>query len=258
MKIISIVNQKGGVGKTATAVSLAHGLVRKGKKTLLIDFDPQGHSTLQCRVNAAEREYLVYDLLKSIDKNDGSKFEEVVCHAENGVDILPCNINMSNADVIISGLPAKELKLKKILKKANLDYDYILIDCPPMLNILTYNALAASNEILIPLQAETSSLDGIAQLLDTIEIVREDINENLEINGVLLTMVDKRLSMYKDVCNVVTQYFGEKKYNSEIRRNIKIAEAYGMRKTVFEYAADSTGAKDYDKFIDEFIKRGEK
>ena len=139
-----------------------------------------------------------------------------------------------------------------------MDYDYILIDCPPMLNILTYNALAASNEILIPLQAETSSLDGIAQLLDTIEIVREDINENLEINGVLLTMVDKRLSMYKDVCNVVTQYFGEKKYNSEIRRNIKIAEAYGMRKTVFEYAADSTGAKDYDKFIDEFIKRGEK
>lgn len=252
-KIVSIANQKGGVGKTTTAINLSTILAKKGKKVLLIDADPQGNASSGVGINREEIELSVYDVLI----NDIT-IEEVVKKTNiKNLNICPSNINLAGAEVELVSMMSREHRLKEKLDTIKDYYDYIIIDCPPSLGLITLNAFTASNTVLIPVQCEYYALEGLGQLLNTISLVKKHLNKEIEIEGALLTMYDIRTNLSNQVVKEVKKYFNNKVYKNVIPRNVKLSEApsYGMPISIYD--PRSKGAKSYEKFVKEFIKNNE-
>lgn len=255
-RILSIVNQKGGVAKTTTSTNLAIGLCKKGKKVLFIDFDPQGNATTGFGINKMEMKHSVYDLLKkgNFPGFDGVDFDGVVIN-KHGIDILPNNMKMSKIDIEFAGVMAREQALATVLKYSKRHYDYIIIDCPPSLSIATINALAVSTSIYIPIQADMYALEGLAELTDTVSFIQEKLNPHLKIKGIFLTIADVRTSLFADVNTEVGKYFKEELIQIPIRRDENLKKAVVDGVSIFDFKISSNGAKDYLALIDEILKR---
>ena len=253
-KIISIANQKGGVGKTTTSINFSTILAKKGKKVLLIDADPQGNATSGVGIDK-NVEFSTYDVLT----NRESDISEIIAKTEiKNLYLCPSNINLAGAEVELVSIDAREFRLKEKLDLIKNSFDYIIIDCPPSLGLVTLNAFTASNSVLIPVQCEYYALEGLGQLLNTINLVKQHINKELEIEGALLTMYDARTNLSNQVVNEVNNYFQNKVYKTVIPRNVKLSEApsYGMPITLYD--PRSKGAKSYEKFTREFLKNNTK
>ena len=251
-KVISVANQKGGVGKTTTAVNLSALLAKKGKKVLLIDTDPQGNATSGVGVEKTVS-FSVYDVLV-----DDVEIENTLQLTEmKNLEVCPSNINVAGAEVQLVSKENREYKLKEKIQKIKDDYDYIIIDCPPSLGLVTLNAFTASDSVLIPIQCEYYALEGLGQLINTINLVKKHLNKELVIEGALLTMYDARTNLSNQVVKEVKNYFDDKVYKTVIPRNVKLSEApsYGM--PICMYDARSKGSRCYDKFAKEFIKKNE-
>lgn len=249
--IISIINQKGGVGKTTTTVSLAAFIGKKKKKVLLIDLDPQGNASSGLGVNKSELENSTYDVLV----NDLAISEAIIPSSAESVDICPTNINLAGAEVELVAAMSREMILKNALSEVKDNYDYIFIDCPPSLGILTLNALAASNGLIIPIQGEYYALEGLTQLINTMNIVKKKLNPNIGILGVVLTMFDRRTQLTKQVKEEVEKYFGDKVFKTYIPRNVRLAEAPSHGLAISDYDPNSKGGKAYADLAAELIKR---
>ncbi len=251
-KIISVANQKGGVGKTTTTINLSTMLAKKGKKVLLIDADPQGNATSGVGAEK-EVEFSTYDILVG-----EVEMEEVVEKTViKNLLVCPSNINLAGAEVELVSMMSREQRLKEKLEEIKNKFDYILIDCPPSLGLITLNAFTASDSVLIPVQCEYYALEGLGQLLNTINLVKKHLNKNIEIEGALLTMYDARTNLSNQVVKEVKKYFNDKVYKTVIPRNVRLSEApsYGM--PITEYDPRSKGAKMYEKFTKEFLKTNE-
>lgn len=248
-KIISVANQKGGVGKTTTTVNLSTILAKKGKKVLLIDTDPQGNATSGLGVSK-DVELSVYDILIGDTEFDETLQETAI----KNLKVCPSNISLAGAEVQLVSMMSREQRLKTKLDKIKDQYDYILIDCPPSLGLVTLNAFTASDSVLIPVQCEYFALEGLGQLLNTVNLVKKHLNKNLEIEGALLTMYDARTNLSNQVVKEVKKYFEDKVYKTVIPRNVRLSEApsYGMPITVYD--PRSKGAKAYEKFSKELLK----
>ena len=251
-KIISVANQKGGVGKTTTTINLSTILAKKGKKVLLIDADPQGNATSGV---GAEKdvEFSTYDILVGEVEMDEVVEKTVI----KNLLVCPSNINLAGAEVELVSMMSREQRLKEKLEKIKNNFDYILIDCPPSLGLITLNAFTASDSVLIPVQCEYYALEGLGQLLNTINLVKKHLNKDIEIEGALLTMYDARTNLSNQVVKEVKKYFNDKVYKTVIPRNVRLSEApsYGM--PITEYDPRSKGAKMYEKFTKEFLKTNE-
>lgn len=251
-KVISVANQKGGVGKTTTAVNLSALLAKKGKKVLLIDTDPQGNATSGVGVEKTVS-FSVYDVLV-----DDVEIENTIQMTElQNLEVCPSNINVAGAEVQLVSKESREYKLKEKIDKIKDQYDYIIIDCPPSLGLVTLNAFTASDSVLIPVQCEYYALEGLGQLINTINIVKKRLNKDLTIEGALLTMYDARTNLSSQVAKEVKNYFEDRVYKTVIPRNVKLSEApsYGM--PICMYDSRSKGSRCYDKFAKEFIKKNE-
>jgi chromosome partitioning protein len=248
-KVISVANQKGGVGKTSTAINLSSSLAAAEKKTLLIDIDPQANSSSGLGVhNHAPSVYEV--LIGEISIN-----EAILETFMPNLDLLPSNINLVGAEIEMVDMENREKLFEEAISEIRDKYDYIIIDCPPSLGLLTLNSLAASNSVIIPVQCEYFALEGLGQLLNTINIVKQHYNEKLTIEGVVLTMFDVRLRLSQQVAEEVKKYFGDKVFNTIIHRNVRISEAPSYGKPVILYDAISTGAKNYIELASELLER---
>ena len=255
-KAIAIFNQKGGVGKTTTNINLAACLANKGKKVLLLDIDPQGNTTSGLGIDKRKMEYSTYDLL--IEK-DFDTPKAIIKTGTEGLDLIPASVSLSGAEVELVNVKGREKRLKKAMDKVKKKYDYIFIDCPPSLGLLTVNSLTAVDSVLIPIQCEFYALEGVAQLMNTIEIVKKNLNSKLEIEGVILSMFDGRTNLSIQVVEEVKKYFGRKVYTTVIPRNVRLAEAPSYGLPIVEYDPRSTGAEAYREFAEEFLKyEGEK
>ena len=248
-KVISVANQKGGVGKTTTTVNLSTILAKKGKKVLLIDTDPQGNATSGLGITK-EVELSVYDVLVG-DTEINETIQET---AIKNLKVCPSNISLAGAEVQLVSMMSREQRLKTKLDIIKNDYDYILIDFPPSLGLITLNAFTASDTVLIPVQCEYFALEGLGQLLNTVNLVKKHLNKNLEIEGALLTMYDARTNLSNQVVKEVKKYFENKVYKTVIPRNVRLSEApsYGMPITIYD--PRSKGAKAYEKFAKELLK----
>ena len=248
-KIISVANQKGGVGKTTTTVNLGTILAKRGKNVLLIDADPQGNATSGLGVTK-DVELSVYDVLIGETEVEETLQETII----KNLRICPSNISLAGAEVQLVPMMSREQRLKTKLDKVKDKYDYILIDCPPSLGLITLNAFTASDSVLIPIQCEYFALEGLGQLLNTVNLVKKHLNKNLDIEGALLTMYDARTSLSNQVVKEVKKYFENKVYKTVIPRNVRLSEApsYGMPITVYD--PKSKGAKAYEKFAKELLK----
>ena len=249
-KAIAIFNQKGGVGKTTTNINLAACLAVKGKKILVLDIDPQGNTTSGLGISKTDMELTTYELLTSDDIN----VEEAIVHtATEGLDMIPGSVQLAGAEVELVQLDHRESRLKEALAPIKDKYDYIFIDCPPSLGLLTINSLTAVDSVLIPIQCEYYALEGVSQLVSTIEIVKKSLNKDLEIEGVILSMFDGRTNLSIQVVEEVKKYFREKVYTTVIPRNVRLAEApsYGM--PIVKYDPHSAGAEAYSEFAEEFL-----
>ena len=248
-KIISVANQKGGVGKTTTAVNLSASLAKKGKRVLLIDTDPQGNATSGVGVDKSVQ-FSVYDVLV-----DGVDVENTIQKTEiKNLEVCPSNINLAGAEVQLVSVKEREYRLKEKLQKVKDNYDYVIIDCPPSLGIVTLNAFTASDSVLIPIQCEYYALEGLGQLINTVELVKKHLNKDLYIEGALLTMYDIRTNLSNQVVKEVKRYFNNRVYKTVIPRNVRVSEApsYGLPITIYD--PHSKGAKSYDKLGKEFLK----
>lgn len=253
--VIALANQKGGVGKTTTSVNLGACLADAGKKVLLIDLDPQGNATSGLGIDKKDIDESVYDvLINDVD------LKKVILHSSHqGLDIVPTTIALSGAEVELTNLMARETRLKDAFGDVKDEYDYILIDCPPSLGLLTINAFTACDSILIPVQSEYYALEGLSQLLNTIKLVRKHFNSALKIEGVLLTMYDKRTNLGQQVNAEVKKYFGDQVYETIIPRNVRLSEASSHGQAIVDYDKRSTGAKVYQQLAKEVLARhGEK
>ena len=248
-KVISVSNQKGGVGKTTTTVNLSTLLAKKGKKVLLIDTDPQGNATSGLGITK-ELELSVYDILVGDTAFDETIQETTI----KNLSVCPSNISLAGAEVELVSMMSREQRLKTKLDVIKDRYDYILIDCPPSLGLITLNAFTASDSVLIPVQCEYFALEGLGQLLNTVNLVKKHLNKNLEIEGALLTMYDARTNLSNQVVKEVKKYFEDKVYKTVIPRNVRLSEApsYGM--PISLYDPRSKGAKAYEKFTKELLK----
>ena len=251
-KIISVANQKGGVGKTTTTVNLSTIIAKKGKKVLLIDADPQGNATSGLGVDK-EVELSTYDVLV----NDATIEEACKTTAVKNLMVCPSNISLAGAEVELVSMMSREQRLKEKIETAKEYFDYIFIDCPPSLGLITLNAFTASDSVLIPVQCEYCALEGLGQLLNTINLVKKHLNKTIEIEGALLTMYDIRTNLSNQVVKEVKKYFGDKVYKTVIPRNVRLSEApsYGMPITIYD--PKSKGAKSYIKFAKEFMQKEE-
>ena len=249
--IISIVNQKGGVGKTTTTVNLSAYLAQHGEKVLVIDLDPQGNATSGYGFDKNVLETSVYDLLV----NDTPIAEVIQSTNRENIDMCPTNINLAGAEVELVSAMSRETILKRAVDTISNNYDFILIDCPPSLGLLTLNALAASSDVIVPIQGEYYALEGLTQLIDTINLVRKHLNPAIGIFGVVITMFDGRTQLTRQVTEEVRKYFGEKVFNTVIPRNIRLAEAPSYGKTIVEYDPKSRGGHAYNDLAIEVITR---
>lgn len=250
-RIIAITNQKGGVGKSTTAINLTSCLAEKGKKILLIDIDPQGNTTSGFGIEKNDLEFSVYDLLIG-----NCSLEQCILSMEYpALDIIPSNIDLSGAEIELIDLEDKEYRLKNAIQAVKDKYDYVYIDCPPSLSMLTINALTAADTLLIPLQCEYYALEGLALLTNTIRLVNENLNPELSIEGVLFTMFDSRTKLSNQVAENVRENLNAPIYETVIPRNVRLAEApsYGMPINIYD--PRSAGAESYRKLADEVIKR---
>ena len=252
-RIIVIANQKGGVGKTTTAINLSASLAKLKKKVLVIDMDPQGNTTSGLGVDKDNTDNNVYDLLLGECEIKNSIIKDVY---EN-LSVIPSNINLAAAEIELIGIEEKEFILKKALDQVKDDYDFVLIDCPPSLNLLTINSMCAGNTVLVPIQCEYYALEGLTQLMHTIQLVTDRLNPDLEIEGVVFTMYDARTNLSLQVVENVKNNLQQNIYKSIIPRNVRLAEApsYGM--PITEYDAKSTGAESYLMLAEDVIHRGE-
>jgi len=253
-KAIAIFNQKGGVGKTTTNINLAACLADKGKKILVIDIDPQGNTTSGIGFTKKNLELSTYELLVDADMDPR---DAIVSTRTENLDIVPASVNLAGAEIELAKQKGRESRLKMAIDKFKDDYDFIFIDCPPSLGILTINALTAVDSVLIPIQCEFYALEGVTQLMSTIELVKKNLNPDLTIEGVILSMFDGRTNLSIQVVQEVKKFFKRKVYSTVIPRNIRLAEApsYGM--TIMEYDPKSKGAEAYWDFAEEFLAREE-
>lgn len=252
-KVFAITNQKGGVGKTTTTVNLAASLVATKRKVLVVDLDPQGNATMGSGIDKNSLSETVYDLLV-----DDAAVGKVLVHSEaGGYDVLPSNSDLTAAEVELLSLSNKEHRLRAVLSGVRSKYDYIFIDCPPSLNMLTLNALTAADGVLIPVQCEYYALEGLAALIQTIQDVTKLINPNLEIEGLLRTMYDPRNSLTRDVSAELSEHFGNQLYRTAIPRNVRLAEAPSYGVPVLQHDRQSSGAVAYLALAGEILNRHE-
>jgi chromosome partitioning protein len=241
-RIIAIINQKGGSGKTTTAVNLGAYLAIFGRTVLLIDLDPQSHSTIHLGLKPHEIQKSIYNVMM-----EESPLLEIIRKTEiSNLFIAPANIHLSGAEIELAGIVGREMVLKDAVERVRYRYDYILIDCPPSLGLLTVNALTVAKEVIIPVQTEFFALEGMGKLLNTVEIVRKRLNRELDITGIVPTMFDARTNLSKEVIEKIKEYFKDKVYKTVIRKNVKLAEASSHGKPIAIYDPRSTGAEDYE------------
>ncbi|MCS7258862.1 MAG: AAA family ATPase [candidate division WOR-3 bacterium] len=252
-KTVTITNQKGGVGKTTTAINLSAALALEGENVLLVDLDPQAHSTLGLGVEKGTVTRSVYNAIL-----DETKTEELIIKITDNFYLLPSNIQLAGAEVELVTMLDRENRLKRALMGLKDVYSFIFIDCPPTLGLLTINGLVAADSVLIPIQCEYYALEGIARLLDTINLVKKHINTSLEIEGIVLTMFSSNTNLSHQVAEDVRNYFKDKVYNTIIPRSIRLAEAPSFGKTIFQYDSNSRGAIAYRELAQEFLLRQRK
>jgi chromosome partitioning protein len=251
-KVIALANQKGGVGKTTTSINLAAGLKDAGQKVLLIDLDPQGNATSGSGVDKSKTNLDIYDVLVA-----GKNLSDVIVKTKY-FDLAPTTIALSGAEIELTNTMARETILREAVNKIKSNYDFILIDNPPSLGLLTINAFTAADSVLIPVQAEYYALEGLSQLMNTIDLVQKNLNPNLQIEGVLLTMTDNRTNLSSEVAAQVREYFGGKTYQTVIPRNVKVSEAPSFGETIFQYDSTSKGARAYQKLTEEVLRANDK
>ncbi len=252
-RVIAFSNQKGGVGKTTTCVNMSYCLAQKGKKVLIIDLDPQGNATTGLGINKGAIKNSVYQVLTE----DASIKETVIPTEFENLYLLPSSIDLAGAEVELVYLKNREKRLVSAVKKAKKDYDFIMIDCPPSLGLLTINALTSADSIIIPIQCEYYALEGLSQLMNTIKLVIKHLNPELTIEGVSLTMYDKRALVSRQIADEIRKFFNKKVFNTVIPRNIRVSEAPSHGEPVPKYDPRSTGAKAYEELTNEFLLKGE-
>lgn len=250
MKTISIINQKGGVGKTTTALNVGAALALKGYKVLLIDTDAQGNLTTSAGLIIEDEAPTVYEVLK-----ETANINAAIRTKSGAYDVLPADIRLSGADIELSGIAGRELLLKEAIADLKKSYDYILIDCPPNLSIITLMALTACDSVVIPVQAHYLALNGMAQLVNTINLVKKRMNASIKIGGIVITMYDGRRTLDKEVVDNIRAAFPDKVFNTFIGNNIALAEAPASGKDIYEYSPNSKGAQQYAELTEEIIKR---
>ncbi len=248
-KIIAITNQKGGVGKTTTSVNLGASLATLGKKVLLVDIDPQGNTTSGIGINKADVTYCIYDMII----NDVHPKDVIVDTNIENLKIIPATIQLAGAEIELVPTISREIRLKKSLQLIRHMFDYILIDCPPSLGILTVNSLTAADSVIIPIQCEYYALEGLSQLLNTVRLVQKHLNTNLRIEGVLLTMFDARTNLGIQVIEEVKKYFQQKVYNTIIPRNVRLSEAPSHGQSIITYDPKSKGSEVYMELAKEVV-----
>ena len=253
-KVIAVANQKGGVGKTTTAVNLSASLAVAEARVLLIDFDPQGNATRGLGFTADTIKSDIYDVFVN-----GADIKESILHTEiEGLDLTPAKIELSAAEVELIQELSRETKLKRAIAEIRDNYDYILIDCPPSLGLLTVNALTAADSVLIPLQCEYYAMEGLGQLLNTINLIKENLNPSLVLEGILLTMYDARNNLSKEVMNQVRMHFPDKAFKTIVQRNVSLSEAPSYGKPVILYQAKSKGSECYIELAKEMLNKENK
>jgi chromosome partitioning protein len=251
-KVIAVTNQKGGVGKTTTSINLAASLAKTKRRVLLIDIDPQGNATMGSGIPKDEVDETVYQVLLGLEP-----IERGVKPTEGGYDLVPANSDLAGAEIELISIDRRERRLRGAIESVSGRYDYILIDCPPSLNLLTINALVASQAVLIPMQCEYYALEGLSSLVATVQRIRESLNPRLEIGGLLRTMFDPRSTLANEVSAQLLKHFGDKLFNTIIPRNVRLAEAPSYGKPVIAYDLHSKGAQAYLALAGEMLRRDE-
>jgi chromosome partitioning protein len=253
-RVIAIANQKGGVGKSTTAVNLTSYLGQFGYKTLIVDMDPQSNTTSGLGITDISGKSSIYNVLIS-----GENILQVIVKTRyKNLEAVPSSIQLAGAEVELVSSMKREYKLKEAIEKYIKEYDYIVIDCPPALGLLTINALSAANEVIIPIQCEYYALEGLGQLINTIKLVKDNLNSSLKIAGALMTMYDPRIKLAEQVISEVKKYFPDKVYRTIIPRNVRLSEAPSYGKPIFSYDPECKGAKAYKSFTKEVIENGTK